>query len=83
MPRGKTYRCVKGFEYSADERVRQHIANGRKLSQEERGEKAKHVIGDKLRERDLPPEVFETCIRRGAIELEGAQSEEVPDDTQG
>lgn len=82
MPRAKTYRCVRGFAYPADDSVRRRIKGGDHMPQEERGELARYAIDDTVRERDLPPEVFAACVRRGAIEPVGAEpkEEEASDD---
>lgn len=77
----KTYRCVKGFSYPADAGIRERIKGGERIPIEERGEWTRHVIGDKLKESDLPPEVFAGMIQRGAI-APTAKAEEAPDGPQ-
>ena len=83
--KGPIYRCIRGFVYLVDASVRERIIlGGEHMPQEERGERTYHVIGDELRKRDLPPDVFADCIAANALELidEEPQPEEVPDDTQ-
>lgn len=88
-----TYRCVQPegrsspftFDYPADADVRRRIRAGEKIPRKECGVLVHHTAGDILRESDLPPEVFASCIRRGWIELVGpaAKPEEESDGTQG
>jgi hypothetical protein len=83
MPRGKTYRCVKGFSYPVSLIIRDRIRAGDHMPISERGEWRRYTPGDKII--NPPSDLIESWLRRGSVELaeRASQPEEVPDDTQG